>query len=103
MRAQVFANNLPQSQGARQEGKSFVLTYLVDEKSPSDIEQYRHDHVDKYARQAFQRIFVDHDEIELLLKDFRLVFNVLFWDGQELVEMQFAYSISELLFMGSSN
>ena len=103
MRAQVFANNLPQSQGARKEGRSFVLTYIVDEKLPSDVEKYRHDNVDKYALQAFHRIFSDADEIELLLKDLRLVFTVLFWDGQELAEQEFVYSISELLLLKSSN
>ena len=103
MRAQVFANNLPQSQGARKEGRSFVLTYIVDEKLPFDIQKYRHDHVDRYALQAYHRIFSDHDEIELLLKDVHLVFCVLFWDGQELAEQDFVYSISELLFLSSSN
>ncbi len=37
-----------------------------------------------YAVEAYKEVFAGQDEIDLLLIDARLVFSVLFWDGQDL-------------------
>jgi hypothetical protein len=101
-RAEVFSKDLPQSQGARKEGKTIILTFIVDKKLPFDTESYRKENIDECAIQAYHKIFSDQDEVDLLLMDIRLVFSVLFWDGQELSEMKFTYRTNDLLFLAAN-
>ena len=98
-RAEVFSKSLPQSQGARKEGKTIILTFIVDKKLPFDTERYRKENIDECAIQAYDKIFSGQDEVDLLLLDIRLAFSVLFWDGQELSEMEFTYRTTDLLFL----
>jgi hypothetical protein len=99
--ANTFCKTLPQSLGARWEGKKLILAYVVDEQLPADEVQYAVDNIDKYATAAYKTIFKGQDEIDLLLMDVRLVFSALFWDGEELKEVEFLYPMNELLFLSS--
>ena len=102
-RAEAFSKKLPQSQGARREGKAVVLTFIQDKKLPADKNQYRKKIIDKYAKQAYKKIFAGDHEIDLLLMDARLIFSTLFWDGQELSEMEFTYFMNDLLFLAGTD
>ena|SRR5690349_2864251 len=101
--AEKFSKRLPQSQGARIEGKGLVLTFIVDEKLPADKMQYAEKNIDRYARAAYKEIFSGPDEIDLLLMDARLVFSVLFWDGHELAEQEFVYFMNDLSYLAAQN
>jgi len=96
-RAENFAKRFPQSQGVRIEGKGIVLTFIVDEKLPADKIQYAEKNIDPHAVAAYKEILSGQDEIDLLLIDARLVFSVLFWDGQALAEEEFIYFMNDLL------
>jgi hypothetical protein len=98
-----FSKKLPQSQGARIEGKGLVLTFIVDEKLPADKNQYAQTNIDRYAVPAYKEIFSGQDEIDLLLLDARLVFSVLFWDGQALAEEEFVYFMNDLSYLAAKN
>ncbi len=101
--ANAFSKTLPQSLGARWEGKKLILAFVVDEQLPADHVQYAVDNIDKYATAAYKAIFQGQDEIDLLLVDVRLAFSALFWDGEELAEVEFVYPMNELLFLSSIN
>jgi hypothetical protein len=97
----AFSKTLPQSLGARWDGKKLILAYVVDDQLPEDEVQYAVDNIDKHATAAYKTIFQGQDEIDLLLMDVRLVFSALFWDGEELKEVEFLYPMNELLFLSS--
>lgn len=101
-KAEIFASHLPQSQGARRDGRNIILTYIVDGKRPADQVSYAEQHIDAHAVAAFRQIFEGADEAELLMKDIRLTFTVLFWDGQALSDIEFTYYMSDLLFLSGS-
>jgi hypothetical protein len=100
-RAARFAQELPQSLGARSEGKAINLTFIIDEKLPDDKVNYCKENINKYAKQAYKKIFSGQDEIDLLLLDIRLIFSVLFWDGQQLSEVEVTYFMNDLLFLAT--
>lgn len=100
--AEIFAKRLPQSLGARMEGKAVVLSFIVDDEPPADKAEYARQHIDQYAIAAYREIFSGEDEIDLLLMDVRLVFSVLFWDGRGISEVEFVYFIKDLLFLVQS-
>lgn len=102
-RTENLAAKLPQYQGARIEGKRLVLTFIVDEKLPADKIQYGEKNIDAYAIEAYKEVFAGQDEIDLLLIDARLVFSVLFWDGQDLGEVEFIYFMNDLLHLAARN
>lgn len=97
--AEIFSRRLPQSLGARIDGKSVILTFIVDEAPPEDHAAYASRHLDSYAVAAYREILSGEDEIDLLLMDVRVVFSVLFWDGQEICDVEFTYYIKDLLFL----
>lgn len=102
-RAETFVKRFPQSQGVRIEGKAVVLTFIVDEKLPADKIRYAEKNIDRHAIAAYKEIFSGQDEVDLLLIDARLVFSVLFWDGQALAEEEFVYFINDLLYLAARN
>ncbi len=94
--ADLYARQLPQSQGFRKEGNTLILTYIVDEEKPVIPSLYARQQVDYYAAAAYKAIFSAIDEIDLLLKDFRLRFAVLFWYKEELQDIEFTYYMNDL-------
>ena len=99
--ANAFSKTLPESLGARWDGKKLILAYVVDEQLPADHVQYAVDNIDQIATSAYKTVFKGQDEIDLLLMDVRLVFSALFWDGEELSEVEFVYPMNELLFLST--
>lgn len=97
--ANAFSKTLPQSLGARWDGKKLILAYVVDEPLPADHVQYAVDSIDSFAVAAYNTIFRGQDEIDLLLMDVRLVFSALFWDSEKLSEVEFMYPMNELLLL----
>ncbi len=93
---ELFASQLPQSQGFRRDGNTVVFTYIVDEKRPANPDLYARQKIDAYAVQGYKTIFSGIDEIDLLLKDFRLRFVVLFWYEEELQDLEFTYYMNDL-------
>ncbi len=102
-RAEIFAERFSQSLGAKKQGRAIILTFITDEKLPFDKEKYGKERIDKYAIQAYKTIFFGQDEIDLLLRDIRLVFSALFWDGQQLLELEFTYFMNDLLFLATAD
>ena len=97
--AETFAKNLPQSLGARTAGTAIILTFMADATLPADIDKYRKENIDKYAKQAYKKILSGQNEIDLFLMDIRLVFSTLFWDGKEMSEVEFEYCMNDLLLL----
>jgi hypothetical protein len=97
-RAQTFANELPESQGVQREKNKLVFTYIINEQVPTDSAKYRNENVNRYAVKAYEKIFYDQDKIDLLFKGIKIVFVVLFFDGNNITDIEFTYFINDELF-----